>query len=183
MCYIAQQWFIWTTWNLSFRIYFYIAPISSQKITIIFCSTFVTGVKHTSWCLLRPWCSFPIAPPLCSSPIAPLWSSAIAPLCRVRSSVLPLLSVVAPALRELTRSPRLRRNSYSGQSTAQWVVPQHSCTGSSTEDILSKPGAARPLVHPMFQVLQCITILKTLSHCTVPSWQLDHSGQWTQVIV
>ena len=29
------------------------APKRSQKITINF-STFVTGVKHTSWCLLRP---------------------------------------------------------------------------------------------------------------------------------
>ena len=29
------------------------APKRSQKITIIF-FTFVTGVKHTSWCLLRP---------------------------------------------------------------------------------------------------------------------------------
>ena len=54
MCYIAHQYFIWTTRNLSFRIYFCIAPKRSQKITINF-STFVTGVKHISWCLLRPW--------------------------------------------------------------------------------------------------------------------------------
>ena len=54
MCYIAHQWFIWTTRNLSFRIYFYIATRRSEKTTIIF-FTFVTGVKHTSWCLIRPW--------------------------------------------------------------------------------------------------------------------------------
>ena len=54
MCYIAHQWFIWTTRNLSLRIYFYIAPRRSQKIRIIV-FTFVTGVKQTSWCLLRPW--------------------------------------------------------------------------------------------------------------------------------
>ena len=55
LCYIAHQWFIWTKWNLSFRIYVYIAPGRSQKIIIIV-FTFVTEVKHTSWCLLRPWC-------------------------------------------------------------------------------------------------------------------------------
>ena len=54
ICFIAHQWFIWTTRHLCFRIYFYIAPRRSQKITMIF-FTFVTGVKHTSWCLLRPW--------------------------------------------------------------------------------------------------------------------------------
>ena len=54
ICYLAPQWFLWTTRNLCFRIYFYIAPKRSQKITIIF-FTFVTGVKHTSCCLLRPW--------------------------------------------------------------------------------------------------------------------------------
>ena len=54
MCYIAPQWFVWTTRNLSFRIYYYIAPRRSKKITIIFFN-FVTGVKQTSWCLLRPW--------------------------------------------------------------------------------------------------------------------------------
>ena len=32
----------------------FIAPTSSQKSTIRF-STFVTGLKPTSWCLLRPW--------------------------------------------------------------------------------------------------------------------------------
>ena len=36
ICYIAPQWFIWTTRNLCFRIYFYIAPKRSQKITILF---------------------------------------------------------------------------------------------------------------------------------------------------
>ena len=36
MCYIAHQWFIWTTQNLCFRVYFYIAPRRSQKFTIIF---------------------------------------------------------------------------------------------------------------------------------------------------
>ena len=54
MCYIAHQWFIWTTQNLCLSIYFYIAPRRSKKISIIF-FTFVTGVKHASWCLLRPW--------------------------------------------------------------------------------------------------------------------------------
>ena len=54
ICYLAPQWFLWTTRNLCFSIYFYIAPKRSQKITIIF-FIFVTGVKHTSWCLLRPW--------------------------------------------------------------------------------------------------------------------------------
>ena len=54
ICYIAHRWFIWTTLNLFFRIYFFIAPRRSQKITIIF-FTSVTGVKHTYWCLLRPW--------------------------------------------------------------------------------------------------------------------------------
>ena len=53
-CYIAHQKFIWTTRNLSFRNYFYIGPKRLQKITINF-STFVKGVKHNSWCLLRPW--------------------------------------------------------------------------------------------------------------------------------
>ena len=52
MCYIAHQWFILTIWNLSFRIYFYIAPGRSQKITIIV-FTFVTELKHTSWCLAQ----------------------------------------------------------------------------------------------------------------------------------
>ena len=59
MCYIAHQQFIWTTRNLYFRIYFYIAPKRFQKITIIF-STFVTGVQHTSWCLFRPWFMLPM---------------------------------------------------------------------------------------------------------------------------
>ena len=54
MCYIAHQWFIWTTRNLSVRIYFYIAPRRSKNMTIIF-FTFVTGMKYTFWCLLRPW--------------------------------------------------------------------------------------------------------------------------------
>ena len=36
LCYTAHQWFIWTTRNLSFRIYFYIAPRRSQKIGITF---------------------------------------------------------------------------------------------------------------------------------------------------
>ena len=54
MSYTAQQYFIWTTWNICFRIYLFIAPIRSQKTTIIF-FTFVTGVELTSWCLLRPW--------------------------------------------------------------------------------------------------------------------------------
>ena len=54
MCYIAHQWFIWTTRSLSFRMYFYMAPRRFHNIRII-CFTFVTGVKHTSWCLLRPW--------------------------------------------------------------------------------------------------------------------------------
>ena len=54
MCYIAHQWFIQTTRNLCLRIFFYIAPRRSQKISIIF-FTFVTGMKHTSWSLLRPW--------------------------------------------------------------------------------------------------------------------------------
>ena len=35
-CYIAHQWFTWTTRNLSFRIYFYIATRRSLKIRIIF---------------------------------------------------------------------------------------------------------------------------------------------------
>ena len=52
MCYIAHQWFIWTTRNLSFRIYFYIAPRRSQKITIIF-FTFVTGLELTSLVLAQ----------------------------------------------------------------------------------------------------------------------------------
>ena len=42
MCYIAPQWFIWTTLNLCFRIYFYIAPRRSQNITISIRFTFVT---------------------------------------------------------------------------------------------------------------------------------------------
>ena len=44
MCYIAQQWFIYTTLNLSFRIYFYIATRRSQKI-IIFCSLSSRGLN------------------------------------------------------------------------------------------------------------------------------------------
>ena len=36
MCYIAHQLFIWTTTNLSFRIYFYIAPKRLQKSQLIF---------------------------------------------------------------------------------------------------------------------------------------------------
>ena len=36
MCYVPHKWFLWTTHNLSFRIYFYIAPRRSQKTTIIF---------------------------------------------------------------------------------------------------------------------------------------------------
>ena len=42
ICYIAHQWFIWTTRNLCFRMYFYNAPRRSQKITMLF-FTFVTG--------------------------------------------------------------------------------------------------------------------------------------------
>ena len=54
MSYIAHQFFIWSVWYLSFRIYFFIAPTRSQE-TIINFGTFVTGVKPTSWWLLRPW--------------------------------------------------------------------------------------------------------------------------------
>ena len=54
MCYIAHQWFIWTTRNLPFRIYYlYCTKKVPENHNIFF--TFVTGVKHTSWCLLRPW--------------------------------------------------------------------------------------------------------------------------------
>ena len=45
---------ICSVWYLTFRIYVFIAPTRSQKTTMYF-GTFVTGVKPTSWCLLRPW--------------------------------------------------------------------------------------------------------------------------------
>ena len=54
MSYFAHQYLIWTTWNLCFRMYFFIPQRRSQKSTIIF-FTFGTGVELTSWCLLRPW--------------------------------------------------------------------------------------------------------------------------------
>ena len=51
ICYIGHQWFDEPQQNLCFRINFYTARRRSQKITMIF----FTEVKHTSWCLLRPW--------------------------------------------------------------------------------------------------------------------------------
>ena len=44
---------LWTRWNLSYRIYLFIAPTISQKTAINFV-TFVMGVKHTSGDLLKP---------------------------------------------------------------------------------------------------------------------------------
>ena len=43
ICYIAQNYFIWTTRNLCLRIYFYIAPIRSQKILMVFFSLLSLG--------------------------------------------------------------------------------------------------------------------------------------------
>ena len=51
MCYLANEWFLWTNWSLSFMIFFYIPPRRSKKITIIF-FTFVT-----SWNTLPGACS------------------------------------------------------------------------------------------------------------------------------
>ena len=50
----CSQFFLWSIWYLSFRIYFFIVPTKSQKPTMNF-NIFVTGVKHTSRRLLRPW--------------------------------------------------------------------------------------------------------------------------------
>ena len=54
MRFIVHQYFIWTAWNLFFRIYPFVAWRMSNKITINFV-TFVTGWELTSWYLLRPW--------------------------------------------------------------------------------------------------------------------------------
>ena len=49
----CSPFFLWSIWYLSFRILFLLhqqSPKKPQWILIFF----VTGVKHTSWCLLRP---------------------------------------------------------------------------------------------------------------------------------
>ena len=51
MSYIAHQYFIWTMWSLSIRIFLFIAQRRSQKTKINFV-IFVRGVKPTSWCFL-----------------------------------------------------------------------------------------------------------------------------------
>ena len=56
MSFIAHQYSLRNTWHIYFRIYLFIATRRYQK-TKNTLFPFVTGVKPTSWFILRPWSS------------------------------------------------------------------------------------------------------------------------------